>query len=238
MVKIKQGVPQGSILGPIFFLIYINDLTKLASAANKIFLYADDTSIIETNPNLVNFETQIDKIFGDINNWLKINQLALNYNKTHYIHFKMKNSRDYELKLNYLGNCVNSSSNTTFLGLIINDYLSWKAHIDQMMSKMNTACFVIRTIQAIMSPETLKTVYFAYIHSIMSYGIIFWGSQPYSEKIFKIQKRVIRIITNSRPRDSCRELLKKLEILSLYSQYIFSLSIFVIKNKHLFYTNN
>ena len=66
----------------------------------------------------------------------------------------------------------------------------------------------------------------------MSYGIIFGGNQPYSEKIFKIQRRVIRM------RDSCRELFKKLEILPLYSQYIFSLSIFVIKNKHLFYTNN
>ena len=65
--KIKQGVPQGSILGPIFFLIYINGLPKLASVGNKIFLYADDSSIIVTNPNLVNFETQIDKIFGDIN---------------------------------------------------------------------------------------------------------------------------------------------------------------------------
>jgi len=83
-----------------------------------------------------------------------------------------------------------------------------------------------------MSPETLRMVYFAYIHSIMSYGIFLGGNQPYGEKIFKIHKRVIRM------RDSCRELFKKLEILPLYSQYIFSLSIFVIKNKHLFYTNN
>jgi len=89
-----------------------------------------------------------------------------------------------------------------------------------------------------MSQETLRMVYFAYIHSIMSYGIIFWGNQPYSDKIFKIQKRVIRIIKNSRMRDSCREPFKKLEILPLYSQYIFSLSIFLLKNTHLFYTNN
>jgi len=142
------------------------------------------------------------------------------------------------LKLNYQGNYIKSSSNTKFLGLIIDDSPSWKAHIDQMMSKLNTGCFVIQTIQAIMSPETLRMVYFAYIHSIMSYGIIFGGNQPYGDKIFKIQKRVIRIITNSRMRDSCRELFKKLEILPLYSQYIFSISVFVIKNKHLFYTNN
>jgi hypothetical protein len=72
------------------------------------------------------------------------------------------------------------------------------------MSKLNTAFFVIRTIQAIMSTETLRMVYFACIHSVMSYGIIFGGNQPYSEKIFRIKKRVIRIITNSRMRDSRR----------------------------------
>ena len=88
-----------------------------------------------------------------------------------------------------------------------------------------------------MSPETLRMVYFASIHSVMSYGIILGGNQPYSEKIFKLKKRVIRIIANSR-RGSCRELFKKLEILPLYSQYIFSLSMLVIKSKHLFCTNN
>ena len=145
----------------------------------------------------------------------------------------MKYSREYVLKLNYQGNYAKSSPHTKFLGLIIDDSLSWKAaHIDQMMSKLNTACFVIRSLQAIMSTETLRKVYFAYVHSVTSYGIIFGGNQPDSEKIFKIQKRVIRIITNSRIRDSCRELFQRLEILPLYSQYIFSLSIFVIK-KHI-----
>ena len=120
------------------------------------------------------------------------------------------------MKLNYQGNYIKSSTNTKFLSMIIDDSLSWKAHIDQIMSKLNTACFIIQTIQGMMSQETLRMVYyFAYVHSIMSYGII------YCEKIFKIQKRVIRIITNSRAKDSCRELFKKLEILPLYSQYIF-----------------
>ena len=104
-----------------------------------------------------------------------------------------------------------------------------------MMSKLNTACFVIRMIQAIMSPETLRMVYFANIHSIMSYGIILGGNQPYSDKIFKIQKRVIRIIINSTMRNSCRKLLKKLGILpfSIYLLYINN----CYQKKYLFYTN-
>ena len=103
-----------------------------------------------------------------------------------------------------------------------------------MTSKLNTACFVIHTIQAIMFLETLRMVYFAYIHSIIRYGIIFWGNL----RFLKYKKKVIRIITSSRPRDSCTELFKNLEILPLYSQYIYSISIYVVKNKHLFYTNN
>ena len=161
----------------------------------------------------------------------------LNYSKTHYLQFNTKNNREYVSKLNYHGKYVKSSPHTKFLGLIIDDSLSWKAHIDQMMSKLNTPCFVIRSLQAIMSTETLRMVYFAKVHSIMSHEINFWGNQPYSE-IFKIQKRVTRMITNSRMRDSCRKLIQRLEILPLYSQYIFSLSIFVIKNRHLYNTNN
>jgi hypothetical protein len=77
----EQGVPQGSILGPIFFFIYINDLPNLAPIDTKILLYADDTSIIVTSPNLENFETKMDKLFGDINKLFQVNQLILNYNK-------------------------------------------------------------------------------------------------------------------------------------------------------------
>jgi len=87
----------------------------------------------------------------------------------------MKNGWDCDLKLNCQGNYIKSTPNTKFLCLIIDDSLSWKAHIDKKMSKLNAACFVIRMIQAIISSETLRRVYFAYIHSIMSCGIIFWG---------------------------------------------------------------
>ena len=83
----------------------------------------------------------------------------------------------------------------------------------------------------------LLTIYYSYVHSIITYGIIFRGNSPHSTHIFKIQKQIIQIMTKSRRRDSCRQLFKKLEILPLKSQYILSTILFVVKNKELFTTN-
>jgi len=86
--------------------------------------------------------------------------------------------------------------------------------------------------------KTYSTNGHAHIHSIISYGIIFGGSSSFANKVFIIQKKIIRIITNTRPRDSCREVFKSMEILTLHSQYIYSLVLYTIDNKHLFDTNN
>jgi len=100
-----------------------------------------------------------------------------------------------------------------------------------------TACYALRNIKHIVPIDTLRVIYFAHIHSIISYGIIFWGNSSYVNKVFILQKKIIRIITDTRPRDSCREVFKSMEILT-YSQYIYSLVFYTINNKHLFDTNN
>jgi hypothetical protein len=116
--------------------------------------------------------------------------------------------------------------------------LSWHCHIDHIIPKLNKASYVIRSLKPLLSFESLKMVYFSTVHSILSYGIIFWGISAYSKIIFKIKKRIIRIIMNSDNRISCRNLFKKLHILPLQSQYIFSLLTFVVKNKNFFKTNS
>ena len=133
---------------------------------------------------------------------------------------------------------VNININCTkFLGLMIDSTLSWKDHIIEITPKLNKACYVITTLTFLRSPEILRMVYFSYFHSIMSYGIIFWGNSHHSINIFKIQKRIIRIITNSNRFDTC-PLFKQLRILSLPSQYIFSILLIVIKNIKLFQLNS
>jgi len=106
------------------------------------------------------------------------------------------------------------------------------------MIKLRTACYAVRYVKHFMSQDTLRTIHFSYFHSVLSYGIIFWGNSAYSSNIFKIHKRKIRIIMNTRNRDSYHQLFKNLKILPLKSQYIFSLLLFVAKNKDLYELNS
>ena len=106
-----------------------------------------------------------------------------------------------------------------------------------MVPKLNKASYVIRSLKLLSSFESLKMVYFSTVHSIISYGIKFWGISTQSKITFKIQKRIIRIIMNSGNKDSCRDLFKKLHFLPLQSQYIFALPMFVVKNTDFFKTN-
>ena len=102
---------------------------------------------------------------------------------------------------------------------------------------MCIACYALRNIKHIVPIDTLRLIYFTHIHSIINYGIIFWGSSSFANKVFILQKKIIRIITNTRPRVSCREVFKSTEIMILYSQYIHSLVLYTINNKNLFDTN-
>jgi hypothetical protein len=98
---------------------------------------------------------------------------------------------------------------------------------------MCSACYALRNIKHIVPVDTPRVIYFAHIYSIISYGIIFWGSSYYANKVFILQKKIIRIITNTGPRDSCREAFKNMEIMTLYS-----LLLYTVNNNHLFDTNN
>jgi hypothetical protein len=110
----------------------------------------------------------------------------------------------------------------------VDSTLSWKEHIKHTASKLSSASYVIRILTSIMSLESLLMTYYAYAHFIMSYSIVFWGNSIHSDQIFKIKKRIVRIIMKVSSRDSCHPLFKALNILPFYTQYIFSISIFVI----------
>jgi hypothetical protein len=145
--------------------------------------------------------------------------------------FITKNSFLVDLKITHGSKKIANICNTKFLGISLDNTLCWKTHIDMSVPKLSSACFVIAAVKPFLSPESLKMVYYSYFHSIKTYGLIFWGNSCYSNIIFRLQKRTLRIIVGIRDRDSCREHFKKLKILLLKSQYILSLALFVVNNK-------
>jgi hypothetical protein len=230
-------VPQESILGPMLFLFYINDIHKVINDNTEPVLFVDDTSIIVSNPNLVKFKNLI-SAFQQLNAWFNVNLLSLNYNKTKFIQFRTTNNQTTHLDISYNNRYIPNDTNTRFLGITIDSSLSWKEHIDKLMVKLSRACYAIKSLRPFIFHESLRMIYFSYFHTVMSYGIIFWENTLYSNNIFKLQERVVKIITNSRNGDSFRELFKELNILPFYSQYIFSLLTFVIDNMSLFKLNS
>ena len=120
---IKHGVPQGSILGPLLFLLYINDLSKTINRKSKPILFVDDTSIIFTNSNPKNFRKYIKSTFEILNKWFTANRLSLNFNKAHFIQFTTKNSNQIDLAISYDNKLISKAYDTKFIGIWTVHYL-------------------------------------------------------------------------------------------------------------------
>jgi hypothetical protein len=118
--------------------------------------------------------------------WFKANVLSLNFNKTYYLQFWTKNYIDSTLDINCLNKNIANSSYTKFLGLMVDDNLTWNKLTDHLISKLKSVCYAITADNAMLSRKGLRMLYFSYVHSIISYGIIFWGNTPNRIKIFRI----------------------------------------------------
>jgi hypothetical protein len=177
-------------LGPLLFLLYMNDLPKIINNRSKLILFADATSVLFTNSILTKYSKDIHTVFKLINKWFKGNFLSPNYEKTHFIHFITKHIPTIHMRTGYGNKLILNILHTKFPGINIDSTLSWRMHIEQPVYKLSTACYVIRSIKPYMPHTTLIVIYYSCIHSIMNYGLIFWGSS-YSSKIFRMQKGVI-----------------------------------------------
>jgi len=116
--EITHGVPQGSILGPLFFLLYINDLPHSINKNNKIVLFADDTSLIISNPDLIKFRNDANKILQHIQECFNANLISLNWEKTHFMHFTTKNNSSSNFDIIYKDKKLITDGSITFLGLL------------------------------------------------------------------------------------------------------------------------
>ena len=131
-------------------------MTYSTSSLYTLVLYADDTSFIITNPSPIEFANKLNKIYAEVNEWFRNNLLFLNLNKTTYLQFQTKNSQKLDLNITFLNNQIINSTNTKFLGLTIEETLSWKCHINQILLRLCLACYAIKVITPLMSEDTLK----------------------------------------------------------------------------------
>ena len=198
-LDITCGVPQGSILGPLLFLLYINDMNK-AVKHSIIHHFADDTNLLCKEKNLKILRMKMNEDLKLIFQWLCANRLSLNVSKTEFIIFKpprMKLDERFTLKLN--GTMLLESTKIKYLGIIIDGRLTWKHHIYELRKKLNKSIGIIYKMKNLAPLRVLLSLYYALFHSHLNYGICVWGNAPEQElnHIFLSQKKVLRIITNS-----------------------------------------
>jgi len=153
--KVRNGVPQGSILGPLLFLLYINDLPTIINKTSEPIIFADDASILFAHSNPTDFNKNIYTVFITLNKWLGPNQLSLNFNITNYIHFTTKRNMSVNLKIGFNNNFITNSSYTKFLGMTMNITLYSNNHIDLIMRKLSKACYIIRNVCFIIKSDLL-----------------------------------------------------------------------------------
>lgn len=230
---IKHGVPQGSILGPLLYLIYVNDCNNCLEHSNSI-LYADDTTLVfvaktyETLYRLIN--SDLEKLY----NWLCYNKLTVNVSKTKFMIFT-KSTRTAKLtgnpmiKLN--GAEIEKVESFRFLGLTIDQNLSWKLHMREVLTKIQRNLGIVRKIARFLDRHSLFQLFHSLIMSHVRNNIVVWhhGHKALRKKIQACANKFLRVIFFLKPRDSVREIMKENNILSV--NQIFHLEVSKIMQK-------
>jgi exonuclease III len=231
---VKLGVPQGSVLGPLLFLVFINDLPECIKTRNTS-LFADDSSFLVSAMDYRLLVERCQSLLNDLERWFQANGLMVNVTKSCLINFRLSNlsklnDTPYAGKLRMFGESLPDSESTRFLGIMVDCRLDWIDHIAEVCRRVNKTQFIFRRLSQFLPKQVLIIVYRAYVESILKYGIILWGANSQIIKVFRAQKRTLRIITNSASRSSCRGEFKANNLLTVTSLFILELGIYAHKN--------
>ena len=213
-LTLKCGVPQGSILGPLLFIIYINDLPSIM-VNFKAVVYADDTTLFTSlNVKSQNYNSRhLNDELCAISTWLKLNKLSLNVNKTKAMLFRTPQKQVNPPELVIDGLLIEFVSSFSFLGIIVDENLKWNFHINALSKKISKILGIMTKLRHSLPPQILLTIYNALILPHLTYGLLIWGWK--SDRLFKLQKRAVRIVTGSKYNAHTSGLFKDLNILKL-----------------------
>ena len=216
--NIECGVPQGSVLGPLFFILFINDLPNCCPLG-KVRIFADDTNVFFHCNDVKVLVSTAKIIMTQLNSWFDINKLTLNTTKTSFTIFKSNRKKIENIpnKIDFANYTIERTTTIKFLGIILDEHLTWNQHIIEVCNKLKSLFHIFYNIRRYLSKENIKTLYYTLIYSRIKYGLIVYGQASITKlnKIQTLQNRLLKILSSKKFRYSTDRLHDEFEILKV-----------------------
>jgi len=216
--NVKCGVPQGSILGPLLFLLYMNDLISVCKVCQAI-LFADDTTLLYNDTNYDALINKANSELSDISTWFAINKLSLNVEKTQFIQFQRNKATPFPkpLTLKINENTIQKVEYVKFLGVYIDQYMKWNEHISRKCNQISRTIGTLSRLKNILPRPIMLTLYSSLIVPYITYGVVAWGNTDNSQikRMSILQKRSVRLINGSKYNSHTGPIFRSLRLLTL-----------------------